>query len=688
MATDTDEMFRADGLSEVLSSWKESSGSASPGAIEPAFWLDQSSLDDLYRTNVYAQRICCALPDEATRRGWEITYGDDVEGGDDPIGDELWRVGMRDLLNRAGKLARKDGISAIYLGVDDGQEVTQAVDTGRIRRVTHATLMERDQFQPHSWQNNFLEPGFSEPDVYAIYPYSATGTSVPNAYVHRSRMIVLSGIWLPPRLQNENSNSHDSVLQRCWRLVVDFRRTEGDLGVLLRSYSTGIMTMPQLQALLSGKNREAALERLRMISLSRDVLGTVLLGEGEKMEYVTRSVAGLADLYDRQAQGIAATAEMALTVLFGHSPSGLSTDDEAGWRWWKTRVAAYQHNELSRHVEYVGRLLALAKGGPCKGEEPEKWEVTWLPLDEQSEGEKTEQRSKQASTDKTYLEMGVLSAGEVRQSRFGRGQWSGETALIEGEDPTQGTPPGAPAPGAPSPGGLPGAPTQKADSDDGIVTRDAAIRRASLVLAARMRVDLAYDVPADYFREVLGQTIPFVGEPGAGAPLAGHAKLLGLLDKGASEHAKEKAAASVKAKAHAKFSAAKESYAAALVASNKARSNPTLSMEEKKVAIKAERAADALLEEAAKEAGEDYEKHSMGVLREVEVDEAADAWTAAVLEHGPDHPKAEAAEKKLGEALTNLQTVSGEDAAYSAQQKVRDKAIAQWEKAKKGEWIP
>lgn len=433
-----------DGLSDVLKTWESTSGAASPGGIEPAFFLDQQALDNFYRANVYAQRICDALPDEATRRGWEITYGeqdaDEQEQGD-PIGDELWRLQLPALINQAAKLARKDGLAALYLGVWDGQDVKEPIDEARVQKVTHATLIERDQIQPLTWQTDFTKPGFGEPEVYQITPYSAggaaTGVAAGVAYVHRSRLLLFSGKWLPPRLQAENANSCDSVLQRCWRLVQDFRRTEGDLGVILRSFSQGSLTIPTLAQLLSGGNQAAALSRLSLVSLSRQVFGLALLGEGEKLDYVTRSVAGLSDLYDRLAQGLAAAAEMPLTLLFGHSPSGLSTDDTAGRTFWYARVAGFQRHELQPHVERVAHLTALAQQGPCKGQEPERWEVGWLSLTEPTEGEEIDQRSKQAATDRAYWDMGVLSAEEIRASRFGKGSYSAETTLLEDEAPDE-----------------------------------------------------------------------------------------------------------------------------------------------------------------------------------------------------------------------------------------------------------
>jgi phage-related protein (TIGR01555 family) len=510
----------ADGLSEVLTEWSTLSGAASPGGIEPAYYLDRSALDDLYRANTYAQRLCDAMPDEATRRGFEVTYGeqdeDEKEQGD-PIGDELWRLGFREQLNHAGKLARKDGLAALYIGVNDGQDVQKAVDEERIQRVTHLTLVERDQLQPYTWQNDFTKPGFGEPEVYQITPYSSggatTGAQGGTAYVHRSRLLLLGGKWLPPRLQAENNSSHDSVLQRCWRLVQDFRRTEGDIGVLLRSYSHGVYKLPQLASLLSTGNNAKVIERVQLVNLCRQILGLAVIGEGEEISYVTRSVAGLADLYDRLAQGLSAAAEMPLTLLFGHAPSGLSTDDSSGRTYWYARVASYQQNELQPHIEYIGHLCALAKQGPCKGREPERWEVAWRPLTEPTEAELVEMRNKQAATDKTYWEMEVLSAKEIRQSRFGRGSYSVETTLIESEDPTGGDGAG----GEEDPAA---AAEARAEAEAAAKAEREARAAQKTQQEAAGRGDAASE-PADYFRNVGGVDMPFQGDPGAGVPVGG-----------------------------------------------------------------------------------------------------------------------------------------------------------------------
>jgi uncharacterized protein len=417
---------RNDGLSSLLKDWEGTAGRMSPGGVEPAFLLDHQTLDDLYRTNHYAQRMCDALPDEATRKWLDVSYGEGIDG--DPIGEELWRLRLQEVLNRAAKLARKDGNCAVYIHIEDGRELSQPVDLVHLQAVSHLTVIERDFCIPHTWESDFRKPGFGEPVTYLVTPYSPGGSFGP-VEIHENRLLMLSGKRLSVYMKRQNGYYDDSVLQRCWRIILDFRRAERDIGAIIRSFSTGKLVLPGLEAILEAGGNQAALERLALVNRSIGIGGLALLGEGEDLDYATRNVSGMGEMYDRLAQGIAAAAEMPLTLLFGHAPSGLSTDDESGRTNWYSRVASYQKNELRPHIEKVVRYLCKAQKGPLKGVEPEAWDLKWHPLLEQTEQEIVDLRSKQATTDEAYLTAGVLTKDEVRASRFGRGFYSLETTL-------------------------------------------------------------------------------------------------------------------------------------------------------------------------------------------------------------------------------------------------------------------
>lgn len=428
---------RLDSLSSLLSDWERTAGRASPGSIEDNPTLDQSDLDRLYRGNVYAGRIIDLLPDECTRRGIEVTYqqSDEADQDEDPVGDELDRLGALVLLGQADKLARKDGDAALYLGIDDGQAVDQPVDRERVRRVTHLSLVERWSLTPFTWQDDWTKPGFAEPLLWQLSPYNPGGASAGTVMVHRDRLLFLGGRWLPPRLRAYNGHHDDSVLQRCWRVILDFRRSEKDIGTVLRSFNQATIQLPGLQQMLMSGNRDAVLTRLDLLNVGLSLSGMHLLGDGETLDFKARSVAGLAELYDRLAQGLAAAAETPLTMLFGQSPGGLSTDDAGGRTYWYDRVVARQQNVYRPALRRLGELVALASDGPCAGIEPMGWDVQFLPLTEPTEKERQEAREAQSRIDRAYWDMGVLTEQEIRASRFGGTGYSFETTLIEGEEP-------------------------------------------------------------------------------------------------------------------------------------------------------------------------------------------------------------------------------------------------------------
>ena len=72
--------------------------------------------------------------------------------------------------------------------------------------------------------------------------------------------------------------------------------------------------------------------------------------------------------------------------------------------------------------------------GPTQGQVPEEWSVYFPPYYSESDSDKAELRSKVANTDKLYVEMGVLTAIEVRKARFSGTEYSIETALQEEEE--------------------------------------------------------------------------------------------------------------------------------------------------------------------------------------------------------------------------------------------------------------
>ncbi len=68
------------------------------------------------------------------------------------------------------------------------------------------------------------------------------------------------------------------------------------------------------------------------------------------------------------------------------------------------------------------------------GREPRKWHLQPRPLWEPSEKETSENRYKDAQTDKMNIESGIYTADEARESRFGGDEYSHDIVLERDED--------------------------------------------------------------------------------------------------------------------------------------------------------------------------------------------------------------------------------------------------------------
>jgi len=438
-----DAFRRMDSLSATLSELAQTSGRLSPGAISSTTHLTQYDTDNFYRANGYAANIVDMLANDATRKGFDVTVSeteDDDEGEADshPFDEDLKRLGLNQALNHADKLARKDGSSAIYVVTEGGGDPSQALNLGTLRRVLSLTIIEGWYFTPRTWQTNFHLPGFGLPLTYDIQPQVAGGGSTSMETVHASRLLVFDGRWMPARIRDANPrHMADSVLQVSWRRIQDLSRADQDIGIIMRSMSQGVLKIAGLAQLFASGNCEAVSQRLALTNAGLSSLGlTVLDAENnEDLSYATRTVAGLSDLYDRTVQSVAAVARMPVTKLAGTSPGGLSTDDASGSRSWDDQVGSHQTDDLQPHVERVVDLLSASSAGPTNGQEIEST-VSWRPLRQMTEAELADIRAKQAATDKTEWEMGVLTDAEIRESRHGGATWSAQTTLQSDEDLT------------------------------------------------------------------------------------------------------------------------------------------------------------------------------------------------------------------------------------------------------------
>ncbi len=377
----------------------------------------------LYRVPLF-RRAVDTLPDDCTRRGWVIERN---------IDEMLRQIGLRERLNRGHKLARIRGGAGLILVLRDGSSLNTPTSTTTGIEAVHVAGAGMLRAAPGSplevdpTHRDFGRPLFYEWRI-------ARGTS-DVLVVHRDRVVWLEGLPVDPEDDLVAEQRGLSVIDHVWESVRNYLVAIHGVASTVAEFHYTVLGIADLADLLvagpgpGGKTGEEALtERFEAMAEARSLLKTYLKdADRESIERLGAPVRGLEGLVYALMQDVAMALKMPVTKVWGQAPAGLSTDDESGRHNWNNEVHTVQE---SYYEPAIRRVVDMVFPG-------REYEIEFLPLSEPTDTERGEARSKQAEEDERYIRLNVLSAKEVRESRFGGPEYSHRTVLIPGEEPQE-----------------------------------------------------------------------------------------------------------------------------------------------------------------------------------------------------------------------------------------------------------
>lgn len=414
---------------------------------------------ELWRGDDIAARAIETIPSECFRKGYEIVIGDEQNHKDlkEQLEKRLEVLRVNEKIERAYKFERAYGGGALLLGINDGQSMDQPVDLDRVTSLDYITPLEPIEIYPVYYYDDPTKPKYNEPRLYRLNAMTKGpgmgGTdgerTLPGqqTLIHESRLVVFEGIKVSefqPGTSGAGGNWGDSTLMRFAGVLRDFNLAWQSAGIIVVDFSQSVFTMENLVQLMAANKQEQIAGRLRLIELARSTARAVLIDKNETYQRQTTSLAGLPDLLDRLSKRLGAAVDMPLTLLMGVATTG-GSEGESDIRFFYDRVAAIQTRRIKPVLLKILQILirSLAK------KEPKKWGVEFHPLWQPTDKEAADARSTQANSDQIYIMNGVLTAEEVRRSRFG-GKYSFDTQIDESIDEI--VPPGQQgAEGAPDP---------------------------------------------------------------------------------------------------------------------------------------------------------------------------------------------------------------------------------------------
>jgi phage-related protein (TIGR01555 family) len=396
--------------------------------------LTDVELLTLYINNGLMQRVANIVPKEMTRKGWVVT-----DSTDDPdlLAKEDRRLKVNQRIREATTWARVLGGAVILMvtdetvapGVTPEQHLLTPLDLTRVRALKAIQVFDAWEATPWLFDADIESPNYREPASWSLQPsVVGPGSKRISGLVHASRVLYFPGVRRPPSIRfggfshstaiNANRGLDDSVYQAIWDQARNLDQTMAGGAVLAQEIRENVLKIGGLAALVTADQKEAVEMRIRLLGKMKSLLGTVIVSENDEYTSKVNAPSGFRDLSAPAMAMVSAVTGIALTILFGFAPSGLSTDDKMGRQSFDRLISGEQEGirpQLERYYEVV----FSAKEGPTDGKIPDEWALAFLPLDEETEKEVAEKRKTVAETDAIYIDSGVLSPGRVREARFG-----------------------------------------------------------------------------------------------------------------------------------------------------------------------------------------------------------------------------------------------------------------------------
>jgi phage-related protein (TIGR01555 family) len=370
------------------------------------------------------------------REGWEYEFpdADEIKAAEftDDYDEVFEAIGAQTKLKLAFYWARLFGGAAILIGVLDGQTMDKPLDPKRIKSFEKLKIIDRTEieFTRIQFQLDPTQPRYGLPVHYPIKFDSGNGAE-EEKLVHYTRILELHGDTLPRKsaaaLSADDRYWGISALQRAEERLKTLGSSLGNIDQLLDEMSVGKYKVKNLAMMLASAEGEAAIKRrVELMDLTRSVFRSMYLDAGDEggkgaEDFVRDAVnfTGIPEILHIIFMLLSADTGYPITRLFGVSPGGMNATGESDMRNYYDTVRSLQSTELKPILLRLLRVISEWRKIP----EPY---VKFPPLETMNEKQRADLKKQEAdaealeaSTYKTYVEMGVLESYEVRFLKFG-----------------------------------------------------------------------------------------------------------------------------------------------------------------------------------------------------------------------------------------------------------------------------
>lgn len=401
-------------------------------SIRPVRLLSATELEMLYAVGL-PRRFVDAIPDCFLKHRTTIKLSEDNTKKQDLIKkleSYLKEIKFHQAYAEVVRLQRLYGGAVLVLLLDDGvTDPMEPVNLDKLQGIRGILPLSRHDIFPEDY--SVLD--YSNPEYYRITTQQRLTeeqrSPVTNIKIHSSRIIRFDGLYLPWRVRQNNHGWGQAPLQVIWDAWKRYESSIMGLETMITESSTFWHKMPGLFEMLKQGLQADLMKRMEVNQLSRGLYRGMLLDGQEEIGFSERSLANLATAMAPFAEYLQATTGWPASILMGSSPGGLGKEGRFEERVWASLVEQWQTVYCHDGIETLFQYCFAAKEGPTGGTDPDDWEVSFPSTFVETPLEKAQLRQAMSTADSTEIMQGVITAMEVRNSRYGGAEYSIETTL-------------------------------------------------------------------------------------------------------------------------------------------------------------------------------------------------------------------------------------------------------------------
>jgi len=263
-----------------------------------------------------------------------------------------------------------------------------------------------------------VEPMWTTPQAYnSTDPlaggfYKASMWNVFGKSVHPTRMMTVVTRPMPDMLKPAYNFSGMSLYQMAEPYVNNWLRTRQSVSDLINTFSTTAI-QTDLSQVLTGGSAAAMNARADLFSATKSNRGVMLLDkEREDLVQINTPLGGLHELQAQAQEQMCAVSFMPAIILTGISPGGLNASSDSEIMVWHEWIRGQQEAHYREPIQAVINVSMLS----LFGEIDKDISFEFNPLKQMDAKDRSAMRTTDAQSDQLYVEMGVVSEEEVRET--------------------------------------------------------------------------------------------------------------------------------------------------------------------------------------------------------------------------------------------------------------------------------